>query len=232
MEETFHMWNIFKEDDKLFATNYIDTYNEINVPLTKKVLQKAIEGRVENIRELEILLNAKVSDFDTFMKAAYIGSIMHYVEFIPSQKIRTKFPEFPDSDDKDTEETKEKKRREWDFKCQELAFNYAEKLKKELSCQPISSVEFWEKVGIEKITELWDDASYRWGWSIDDFFDITSMYYLDAKDMISCSEKFKRAVVSLLAVNMYDELVMAFAQGDNQGDYTITLEEVLALPEE
>ena len=242
MEKMFYTKNIAKQGGSLVGTFYVsmDPDKEVEVPLTKKILQKAIEDSVAQIRELEVLLNTKLSDFDNFMKAAFVAHIMYYVEFIPVESVYSKFPEVPEPEEgTDLEDLSSKKCRDWikkckerDAICDEIEFNFGEQLKKEIPSLPLSAEEFIKKVGSDKIAELWDYDAYRWGWSMSDFLEISDHFHLETKDIISNSEKFKRAVVAILAVNMYDELVMALAQGDNQGDYSMTLEEVLALPKE
>lgn len=236
MNETFSIENISKLNDKLIATVYTSTSlgssEARDVPLTKKVLQKAIEENVIYIRELEFLLGTKVSDFDNFIKAAFVGHVNYYVEFIPAKEVFTNFPKCPDLKEDEPREIREKVWKEHANKCAEVEYKFYQKLLNELPFKPLSAQQYIDELGSEKVAEMWNYVASRWGWNMDDFFEITEHYKLENSDIISNSPKFKRAVTSMFAVDMYDELMYQFSQGDNQGSYTVTLEEVLALPEE
>lgn len=228
----YHLEDVEETEKGLIAT-ILTSFNPrvtIKVPLTKEVLKRSLTSSVPYFEEFEILLNNKVDDFDEFVKALFVTHINYRVAYIPSQLER--FPDAPKPSDDMSDEEWKRIADEYVEKTNQIELQIGWEFKESMKNKPLTAVEFYDKLGDKKIADLWEEATDRWGWNMEEVWDITGDYEIGMNDFITHSYKFKRAVVSMLVINFMDHITEIFGSNyDYPFDYQLTVEKVLTLPE-
>lgn len=219
-------------DGQLIASVCISYKPEVivQVPFSKKVLKKALKD-IPYIEELEIALNNTVEDLDNFVKALFVAHINYRAAYIPSQ--RERFPQAPEPIEGENDQNWKERVQRWETDSNKIEFQIGWEFKEQLKQKPLTSEQFFDQIGAQKIQKLWDEASQRWGWGISDVWEIVDDK-IDMNDFILHTDKFKRAVVSMLMINFFDEVTRVFGDNPdyNEFDYELTVEKILELPEE
>lgn len=230
--DNYYLENVEETEEGLIATIFASCHPKlmIKVPLTKEVLKRALKTRVPYLEEYEILLNNKTDDFDNFVKALFVTHINYRASYIPSQLER--FPDAPTPSDDMSDEEWKRIVDDYTEKSNRTELEIGWEFKESLKNKPLTPVEFYDKLGDKKIAALWDEATWAWGWNMEDVWNMTGDYEVDMIDFITHSHKFKRAVVSMLVIEFMDNITRVFGSNyDDKFDYQLTVEKILALPE-
>lgn len=229
--DTFDIDNIERSGDALIATVTVsyEPNTKVSMPLTKQVLKKALNN-IPYIEELEVILNNKVDDLDNFVKALYIAHINYRAEYISSQADRLPEIIYTDPLEGESLEDYAKRHEEQTNEYTKIEFQIGWEFREELSQKPLTAEEFYDTIGDKRIANLWDEATCRWGWDMGDVWEITGDDSLEMMDFILHTTKFKRAVISMIMINFMDHVMSVFGVG--VFDYELTVENIIALPEE
>lgn len=176
----------------------------------------------------EVMINNKVDDFDNFVKAAFVANEnFSKYEFPLFRSCVEELPPAPDTED---EEALSK----WDKQVVEARLKFVAKVESELPRKPLTADQIYEKVGIDEIGKVWDEVSERWDWTLAEFLQFTDSNCVEAKDFIMNTSKLKRTVIGMIMIDVLDDMTPQLG-GKCFGyhlDCPLTLEEILALPEE
>lgn len=237
-EKNWSLENISKENGVLTA--HLECYDDNGraiekVPLTKKILIQTIKSYVPTISELEVLLGTKVEDFDNFMKACWLTGMRYGVAFCKYDDNQPNDPLYSLLDG--SEEAIEKAAMDFYTKDKLFVAPKVEALEKKFQGVILTAEDFFDKIGLERMAKLFDDAESRWGWEsiniVDDAIN-EKHYQLESMDFITHSDKFKRAVVTEIMIDTFDWLTMGIGcnEYDRLFEHPITVEEAINLPEE
>ncbi|KAA4706240.1 hypothetical protein F3B35_21705 [Bacteroides intestinalis] len=229
MGEWVWIQNVVRENDK-FVAEVQFSYGGLpeKVPLTKKLIKRAIKSMVVRLDLFEVMINNKVDDFDNFVKAAFVANEnFSKYEFPLFRSCVEELPPAPDTED---EEALSK----WDKQVVEARLKFVAKVESELPRKPLTADQIYEKVGIDEIGKVWDEVSERWDWTLAEFLQFTDSNCVEAKDFIMNTSKLKRTVIGMIMIDVLDDMTPQLG-GKCFGyhlDCPLTLEEILALPEE
>ena len=239
-EKSWSLENISKENGVLTA--HLECYDNNGegstmkmVPLTKKILIQTIKSYVPEISELEVLLGTKVEDFDNFMRACWLTGMRYGVAFCKYDDNQPNDPLYSLLDG--SEEAIEEAVKDFYTKDKLFVAPKVEALEKKFQGVILTGEDFFDKIGLERMAKLFDDAEYRWGWEsiniVDDAIN-EKHYQLESMDFITHSDKFKRAVVTEIMIDTFDWLTMGIGcnEYDRLFEHPITVEEAINLPEE
>ena len=229
MGEWVWIQNVVRENDK-FVAEVQFSYGGLpeKVPLTKKLIKRAIKSMVVQLDLFEVMINNKVDDFDNFVKAAFVANEnFSKYEFPLFRSCVEKLPPAPDTED-------EEALSEWDKQVVEARLKFVAKVESELPRKPLTADQIYEKLGVEEIGRVWDEVSERWDWTLAEFLQFTDLNCVEAKDFIMNTSKLKRTVIGMIMIDVLDDMTPQLG-GKCFGyhlDCPLTLEEILALPEE
>ena len=140
MGEWVCIQNVVRENNKFVAEVQL-SYGGLSekVPLTKKLIKRAIKSMVVRLDLFEVMINNKVDDFDNFVKAAFVANEnFSKYEFPLFRSCVEKLPSAPDTED-------EEALSEWDKQVVEARLKFVAKVESELPRKPLTADQIYEK---------------------------------------------------------------------------------------